>query len=334
VGNWNKVYISEDVKKSLINDFLTKNFNIKSLTIKYSITRKPIIRILKENIDILTYENICQNNMRKARSIGSKKTAKEGKKIPKRTKEWCEKISQSNKGKKLSEDHRKIAIKNFIALSKEQITKRTESAIETKRNNRYFEEWSKMIDPFRSGGMKGKKHSEKSKLKMSNTRKIRIKDGRIKTRKGAKMSPETIKKMREITKKRWRDGKFDYGNGIFRSKLEKRIFAYIKEKYIDAKHSFRIKGETKIYDIYIPKINLIIEINGDYWHLNPKMYGSNYFDKSRNVTSDEIRKKDKQKIEIAEKHKYKTLTLWEFDLKNKQKEEILEIINDETCNLS
>jgi hypothetical protein len=32
--------------------------------------------------------------------------------------------------------------------------------------------------------------------------------------------------------------------------------------------------ESKIFDVYLPQYNLLIEYNGDYWHCNPKKYNA------------------------------------------------------------
>jgi hypothetical protein len=36
------------------------------------------------------------------------------------------------------------------------------------------------------------------------------------------------------------------------------------------------------YDLYIKDILLIIEFHGTYWHLDPKIYKEDYYDKSKN----------------------------------------------------
>ena len=45
---------------------------------------------------------------------------------------------------------------------------------------------------------------------------------------------------------------------------------------------------TKIFDIFIPKYNLLIEYNGDYWHANPTKYKADYFNHKKNKTAQEI----------------------------------------------
>lgn len=74
--------------------------------------------------------------------------SKIGKKRPPRTKEWCRKISDGNKGKHLSEEHKKILIAGARKPKTEE-TKRKMSL--AKKGKRKPEEW---VNTFR----KGEKH--------------------------------------------------------------------------------------------------------------------------------------------------------------------------------
>lgn len=53
------------------------------------------------------------------------------------------------------------------------------------------------------------------------------------------------------------------------SKLNKRIFKILNKHHIYFISEFPI--ETKSYDIKFNN-NVILEINGDFWHANPKIY--------------------------------------------------------------
>ena len=73
-----------------------------------------------------------------------------------------------------------------------------------------------------------------------------------------------------------------------------------------------------IYDIVCK--TFLIEFNGDYWHCNPMKYKSDFFNKSKKMTAQQIWDNDKTKIEVAELQGFKVLTIWESDWKiNKQK---------------
>lgn len=74
----------------------------------------------------------------------------------------------------------------------------------------------------------------------------------------------------------------------------------------------------RIYDFYLPHFNLLIEVNGDYWHGNPKKYKKGdvlKFPGNRSVLVEDLWEKDKKKIDLAIKNGFNALTLWESDKK-------------------
>lgn len=75
--------------------------------------------------------------------------------------------------------------------------------------------------------------------------------------------------------------------------------------------------DNKIYDFYIPSKNMIIEIDGDYFHANPLIYESEDLNKMqiRNV------KNDKYKDILAKGRGFKLERAWEYDLNNNYEEQ-------------
>jgi len=67
-------------------------------------------------------------------------------------------------------------------------------------------------------------------------------------------------------------------------------------------------GVCKSYDFKIKNKPIIIEVDGDYWHGNPK---KKHYYKYVN----EIKDNDKLKEDIAKKKGYKVIRLWESDIK-------------------
>lgn len=70
------------------------------------------------------------------------------------------------------------------------------------------------------------------------------------------------------------------------------------------------------YDYAIPEFKFIIEFNGDYWHANPKIYGSDfvrlYVGRGPETAAD-IHNKDKRKNSIATDAGYQLFVIWESD---------------------
>lgn len=95
------------------------------------------------------------------------------------------------------------------------------------------------------------------------------------------------------------------------SKLEK-TFANILD-LLDIKYQqfFYAKEIKAFYDFYIPEHNLIIEVDGDFWHCNPdKFPNPEYTTQKRNIQRDKI------KTQWAIINGYKILRFWENDIKN------------------
>ena len=151
---------------------------------------------------------------------------------------------------------------------------------------------------------------------MSDAHKNFYKNGGVNHRKGIPHSKEVRAKISEFTSQMWKDGKFGFGNnGLFRSKLEISIFEEILKIFPKAVHSYPVSDQrTYVYDVYVP--DLIIEVNGDYWHLNPFLYDENFFDNSRNISVADVWKRDKIKLETAAQLGYKAVIICESNVKN------------------
>ena len=80
----------------------------------------------------------------------------------------------------------------------------------------------------------------------------------------------------------------------------------VKEKNIEFITPFVL--ENKIFDLYIPKYNVIIEVDGCYWH-------------SKNVQINDMNKQqlrrwknDRFKENLLNKHGYKLIRVWEDEI--------------------
>lgn len=66
--------------------------------------------------------------------------------------------------------------------------------------------------------------------------------------------------------------------------------------------------KDKIYDFYIPSKNMLIEVDGDYWHGNPEVFKEHSNMQKKNI------KNDIYKDTIAKGLGYKIERVWEKDL--------------------
>lgn len=94
------------------------------------------------------------------------------------------------------------------------------------------------------------------------------------------------------------------------NKLERLVADTLDGGGIKYKFQFFINdnGICKSYDFKIKNKPLIIEIDGDYWHGNPKL-------KKHHPKIEETRKNDILKEGMAKKRGYKIIRLWESDIK-------------------
>jgi len=126
-----------------------------------------------------------------------------------------------------------------------------------------------------------------------------------------------------------------------RSKIHKKIEKYLEEYNIayvsEVKNKFTKYNDylDRIYapqvDILIESKKIVIEINGDRWHANPKIYKPSDIIKKWGgaKTAKEIWDFDKFRIKQIENFGYKVIVLWQLDiLKNFDK---IKRIIDENC---
>ena len=111
------------------------------------------------------------------------------------------------------------------------------------------------------------------------------------------------------------------------SKAEKEIACMLSNMGYDVKMGVRI--ENRLYDIFVPEKNLILEFNGDYWHMNPRKYSPTSYNKASGMTAEKIWGRDEKKINIATNHGYKICCIWEDDYKssNNKQELVSEVIS-------
>lgn len=145
---------------------------------------------------------------------------------------------------------------------------------------------------------------------------------------GKEHTPEFKLRMSEVKKRRYRDGIVKVSLSKI-SKAEKEIAEFFIENKWDIKQQFHIPGVPYWYDFYLPSHNLIIEYQGDYWHANPNKYSSGTFIrilKRGPVLVDDIWARDEQKREAAIQAGYKVAYIWESEYKKLGLETVIEFL--------
>jgi len=81
----------------------------------------------------------------------------------------------------------------------------------------------------------------------------------------------------------------------------------------DTKRNYRV-------DFFNKEYNIVIEIQGDYWHCNPDIYSHDYFHKHKKKIAQDIWKEEEVKVSLIEKEYSCTyVEIWEKDWKDNQK---------------
>lgn len=113
--------------------------------------------------------------------------------------------------------------------------------------------------------------------------------------------------------------------GVWVSKLEIRIQNILNELQIEYTTQKFFKKHS--YDFFIKNLNLFIEVQGDFWHANPKIYKESDelpFPKG-NVYAKDLWKYDKIKKDNVNAAGYDLIAIWETEMKCSD-EELVELL--------
>ena len=105
------------------------------------------------------------------------------------------------------------------------------------------------------------------------------------------------------------------------SNLEKTFHIILDNIGVTYIKFYYAKSIKAFYDIYIPKYNILIEVDGDFWHTNPIKYPNG--PQSKVQFKNQIRDIDKNIW--ANENGFKLLRFWETDIKNSPKTVIKEL---------
>jgi len=116
------------------------------------------------------------------------------------------------------------------------------------------------------------------------------------------------------------------------SSIHKQVVGILNENNIDCKIEYKIskkKSGYYSYDIIVGSDKLI-EVYGDYWHGNPKLYTEDNIilkGSSREMTVKEKRKFDSKKTRFAKSNGFKIMIVWENDIKNNYEKTVKKILS-------
>jgi len=110
------------------------------------------------------------------------------------------------------------------------------------------------------------------------------------------------------------------------SSLERKVKQGLENLKIKFKPQFWIK--QKGFDFFLKDHNIIIEVQGDFWHANPLIYQETDIvnHPGGKVLAREIWLKDKLKKELAEMLNYRVIYIWESELKNLDQPAVMNLV--------
>lgn len=106
------------------------------------------------------------------------------------------------------------------------------------------------------------------------------------------------------------------------SKLESMVAAEFDR--IGLKYESQYELEGFHYDFYLPEYNVLLEVHGDYWHGNPRVYDT----ESLNPMQRKNIGLDKMKYSICNKLGISLYILWECDVRKNVSESIISVCGD------
>jgi len=84
-----------------------------------------------------------------------------------------------------------------------------------------------------------------------------------------------------------------------------------------------------VVDLVHPDVKIIIEVNGDYWHGNPKVYSSDTYINGIGMTVGEKNAADAYRNDQLRQMGYDVVVLWESDLKDRSPAEVRRMVKEE-----
>ena len=133
---------------------------------------------------------------------------------------------------------------------------------------------------------------------------------------GARHSDQTKEAIGETKREQYRRGEVKIVKYKI-SKIEREIGEELRKRGFEVKAQHHVEGVPFLYDFLVGS-DLLIEVQGDYRHANPKKYTSGTMLKMQSrgfVLVNEIWRRDEEKRAAAEAAGFRVVYVWESDYK-------------------
>jgi very-short-patch-repair endonuclease len=159
----------------------------------------------------------------------------------------------------------------------------------------------------------GVKPSEETKLKQS----VSAKKRKIHGHTGKKHSQKTKNKLREMTIARMSSGQIKHT----KTKPHIEMCNILNELHIKYIEEYNV--HYWLFDLYLPEYEIYLEVDGDYYHSNPRRYK----DGPKTKVQIKNHKRDIIKNEYCLNNNMCLIRFWEYDILNKKSKVIEELCN-------
>jgi hypothetical protein len=89
---------------------------------------------------------------------------------------------------------------------------------------------------------------------------------------------------------------------------------YIQSIYSGVvEYTYKLKGCRKNLDVYLPEVRLGFEYQGIFYHMDPRRFKAEDFNKKTGITAKETWEKDFNKVRLCEEQGIKLYPVWEWD---------------------
>lgn len=140
----------------------------------------------------------------------------------------------------------------------------------------------------------------------------------VKKDKANKISKEKKVVKKPTQKKHWHP---KYGTSKLEEDFAKEFLDKLGVEYV---YQFEAKDIHRFYDFFIPKSNILIEVDGDYWHGNLEKYEKDEL-KGHQIRAQRV---DEYKNKWALLHGIPILRFWESDIRKNPKK-VMKILKEE-----
>lgn len=183
--------------------------------------------------------------------------------------------------------------------------------------------YSKPTNPKKSGVSQITKTTEKDVKKKKETPKNKTSKKRV--YKSQKVTPTKDSDVKDLYIRRNDTPKEKKHPEYGTSKLETHFAKnFLGKLGIEFQYQFKAESIKRFFDFYIPSCNLIIELNGGYWHSDPRLYEG----KELTPTQKKNKRVDKEKKKWADEHRIPIIYIWEKDVNETPQTVMKKLIED------